>query len=69
MAARRDLRAGSASVPPGAAQALVALVLGAVATAVGVQRGDTALAVVFGLVALLGALGVVRAVKVWRSRR
>ncbi|HWG92957.1 MAG TPA: hypothetical protein VNU66_01875 [Mycobacteriales bacterium] len=46
--------------PPGSAQSLVALVLGATAGAVGVQRGDHLLAAVFFLVALLGAVGLVR---------
>jgi uncharacterized membrane protein YiaA len=46
--------------PPGSAQALVALVLGAVAGGVGVQRGDHLLAAVFFGVAVLGGVGVVR---------
>ncbi|MFP5219311.1 MAG: hypothetical protein ACLGIG_06175 [Actinomycetes bacterium] len=49
--------------PPGSAQALVALVLGAVAGVVGVQRGDHLLAVVFFAVALVGALGLARLVR------
>lgn len=56
------MRGGSPTrgFPPGSAQALVALVLGLVAAAVGVQRGDHLLAVVFLAVALLGAVGLVR---------
>lgn len=46
--------------PPGSAQSLAALVLGGVAFVVGVRRGDLAPAVVFLLVALLGAAGLVR---------
>ncbi|HWH28321.1 MAG TPA: hypothetical protein VNU26_05055 [Mycobacteriales bacterium] len=49
--------------PPGSAQALVALVLGAVAGVVGVRRGDYLLAAVFFAVAALGALGLARLVR------
>jgi hypothetical protein len=46
--------------PPGSAQALVALVLGTAAGVVGLRRGDTALAVVFFVVASVGAVALLR---------
>lgn len=46
--------------PPGSAQALAALVLGLAAGVAGVRRGDSLLAVVFFVVALVGAAGLVR---------
>jgi hypothetical protein len=59
---RHGVRSGppTRGFPPGSAQSLVALVLGAVAGVVGVQRGDHLLAVVFFVVALLGAAGLAR---------
>lgn len=56
------MRAGppTRGFPPGSAQALVALVLGVTAAAVGVRRGDHLLALVFLGVALLGAVGLYR---------
>ena len=49
--------------PPGSAQALVALVLGAAAGVVGVRRGDVWLALVFFAVALAGGVGLLRLVR------
>ena len=62
---RPDVRGGSPTrgFPPGSAQALVALVLGAVAGVVGVRRGDLLLAAVFFAVALVGAVGLLRLVR------
>ena len=62
---RPDVRGGTPTrgFPPGSAQALVALVLGAVAGVVGVQRGDLLLAAVFFAVALVGAVGLLRLVR------
>ena len=62
MAGRPDVRGGSSTrgFPPGSAQALVALVLGVVAGITGVRRGEPLFAVLFFLVAALGAVGLVR---------
>jgi hypothetical protein len=62
VAARPDVRGGEPTrgFPPGSAQALVALVLGATAAVVGLQRGDHLLALVFLAVALLGGVGLLR---------
>ncbi len=59
------MRGGSSTrgFPPGSAQALVALVLGLVAAVVGVRRGDHLLALVFLVVAILGAVGLMRLVR------
>ena len=65
VAGRPDVRGGSPTrgFPPGSAQALVALVLGAAAGVVGVRRGDLLLAAVFFAVALVGAVGLLRLVR------
>ena len=65
---RPGVRGGPATrgFPPGSAQALVALVLGVVLGAAGLQRGETAPAVVLLVVAALGALQLVR---LFRGRR
>ena len=65
VAGRPGVRGGGPTrgFPPGSAQALVALVLGAVAGVVGVQRGDLVLALVFFAVAALGAVGLLRLVR------
>ncbi len=62
MSGRPDVRGGrpTRGFPPGSAQALVALVLGAVIGVTGVRRGEPALALVFFALALLGAVGLVR---------
>ncbi len=62
MSGRPDVRGGRATrgVPPGSAQALVALVLGVVAGVAGVRRGEPLLAAVFLLVAVLGAVSLYR---------
>ncbi len=62
MAKRPEVRGGAATrgFPPGSAQALVALVLGVVLGAVGLQRGQVFLAVVFFAFAALGGLGLYR---------
>ena len=62
---REGVRGGrpTRGFPPGSAQALVALVLGATAGVVGVRRGDHLLAVLFFGVALLGGVGLVRLVR------
>jgi hypothetical protein len=62
---REGVRGGSPTrgFPPGSAQALVAVVLGASAGVVGVRRGDHLLAALFFAVALLGAVGLVRLVR------
>jgi hypothetical protein len=62
MAGRPDVRGGAPTrgFPPGSAQALAALVLGVVAGIAGVQRGQPLLAVVFFVVAALGAVGLAR---------
>ncbi len=62
---REGVRGGrpTRGFPPGSAQALAALVLGTAAGVVGVERGDHLLAVVFFVVALLGAVGLVRLVR------
>ena len=59
---RPGVRGGPATrgFPPGSAQALVALVLGVVLGAAGLQRGETGPAVVLLGVAALGALQLVR---------
>ena len=60
--ARPGVRGGRATrgFPPGSAQALVALVLGAVAATTGVRRGETLLALVFAGVAVLGLVQLLR---------
>ena len=62
---REGVRGGrpTRGFPPGSAQALAALVLGAFAGVVGVQRGDHLLAVLFFLVAVVGGVGLVRLVR------
>ncbi|HVM27091.1 MAG TPA: hypothetical protein VM433_05375 [Mycobacteriales bacterium] len=62
---REGVRGGrpTRGFPPGSAQALAALVLGASAGVVGVQRGDHLLAVLFFLVAVVGGVGLVRLVR------
>ena len=59
---RADVRRGRPvrGFPPGSAQALVALVLGAVAAVAGVRRGQPLLAALFLAVALLGAVALLR---------
>lgn len=68
MATRPGVRGGAATrgFPPGSAQALVALVLGLVLGVTGLRRGTYALAVVFLLLAALGAVGLFR---VFRAAR
>ena len=62
---REGVRGGrpTRGFPPGSAQALVALVLGATAGVVGVRRGDHLLAVLFFMVAVIGGVGLVRLVR------
>ena len=59
---RAGVRGGRATrgFPPGSAQALVALVLGVVAAVAGLCRGEPGWAAVFAVVALLGAVQLVR---------
>ena len=54
--------------PPGSAQALVAVVLGAVAGVAGLQRGQPLLAALFLAVAALGAVGLLRLLRRGRPR-
>ncbi|HEU0103641.1 MAG TPA: hypothetical protein VFR07_15080 [Mycobacteriales bacterium] len=62
MSGRPDVRGGRATrgFPPGAAQALVALVLGLVIGIAGLRRGELLPAVVFLGVAALGAVALAR---------
>jgi hypothetical protein len=62
MAGRPDVRGGASTrgFPPGSAQALVALVLGLVAGVAGVRRGEPWFAVLFFVMAALGALALWR---------
>ncbi|MDP9435546.1 MAG: hypothetical protein M3P93_10280 [Actinomycetota bacterium] len=59
---RLGVRGGRATrgFPPGSAQALVAVVLGAVAAVTGVRRGETVLAGVFAAVTVLGLAQLLR---------
>ena len=62
MAGRPDVRGGrpTRGFPPGSAQALVALVLGLALGLAGLRRGESVPAVVLLVIALLGALQLVR---------
>ena len=62
MAGRPGVRGGAPTrgFPPGSAQALVALVLGLALGVAGLRRGETVPAVVLLVIALLGALQLVR---------
>lgn len=64
---RAEVRGGSSTrgFPPGSAQALVAVVLGVIASVTGLRRGEGVLALVFALVALLGLLQLAR---LWARR-
>ncbi len=70
MAGRPDVRGGrpTRGFPPGSAQALVALVLGLVIGVTGVRRGEVVPAVLFLVVALLGAVGLWRLLRQPRPR-
>ncbi len=71
VAGRPDVRGGrpTRGFPPGSAQALVALVLGLVAGATGVQRGEALWAAVFFAVAALGGAGLWRLLRRGGRRR
>ena len=62
VAGRPGVRGGAATrgFPPGSAQALVALVLGAVAAVVGFRRGEVLPAVLFLAVAVAGGVSLGR---------
>ena len=68
VAGRPGVRGGASTrgFPPGSAQALVALVLGLALGAAGLRRGETAPSVVLLVIAVLGALQLVR---LFRRRR
>ena len=62
MAGRPGVRGGPATrgFPPGSAQALVALVLGVAAGAVGLRRGEVVVGGLFLLIGVAGGVGLVR---------